>query len=285
MMVSSRELDERIEKCQKILADDPNSQIFAALADVLRKKGLLEKAFEVCSRGLKIHPNYGMARLVMAKINYDRGMYQEAEKELLLAIKCEGRTRATDFLQAEIYLKKKEYNNAKVILERLQFSDPGNTQVKKALKELYQKLEFKDQEATRKMIVGWDTVARTELLKETKEKKIPLLEGLNFICSLPRVLAVLIVGEDGLTVESKLMVDLDEKSLAANAVVVYEEIKSHILQLDFQDFEQALLETENFTLNLWKLEKNLLIVVFTPEANLGFLRMKIGEIAPFLDES
>jgi predicted regulator of Ras-like GTPase activity (Roadblock/LC7/MglB family) len=285
MMVSTRELDERIEKCQKILAENPTSQIFAALAEALRRKGLLDKAFEVCTRGLKAHSNYGTARLVMAKINFDRGMYQEAEKELLLAIKYEGKNRATDMLQAEVYLKKKEYNNAKVILERLKFSDIGNEQVKKLLKELYQKIEFKEQETTKKMIVGWDTISRSGAKIELTEKKIPLLEGLNFICSLPRVLAALVVGADGLIVESKLMVDLDENSLAAVSGVIYEEINSHLPKLEFNAFEQTLLETEDLSINVWKLKKNILVVIFTPEANLGFLRMKIGDIALYLEET
>ena len=80
-MINAVEIDERIGKCQKILDVDPNSQIFAALAEAYRKKGELEKAFRVCQNGLRIHPSYGSAHVVMAKINLDRGLYDWAEIE------------------------------------------------------------------------------------------------------------------------------------------------------------------------------------------------------------
>ena len=44
-MVDRSDIDERIEKCNKILDENPSSQIFAALAEAYRKKGDLEKAF------------------------------------------------------------------------------------------------------------------------------------------------------------------------------------------------------------------------------------------------
>ena len=84
-MQSTAQLEERISKCEEILSQNPESLIFAALSDAYRKKGDLSKAFHVCNQGLKLHPGYGPGHLIMARINMERGMYSEAEKELASA--------------------------------------------------------------------------------------------------------------------------------------------------------------------------------------------------------
>ena len=68
-MIDLDEIEDRIAKCNKLLDANPNSQIFAALAEAYRKKGELDKAFRICQGGLRIHPSYGSAHVVMAKIN------------------------------------------------------------------------------------------------------------------------------------------------------------------------------------------------------------------------
>ena len=71
-MISVAELDERIERCLTILADNPHSQVFAALAEAYRRRGDLGRAFSVCKNGLKHHPDYAPAHIVMAK-HYRKG--------------------------------------------------------------------------------------------------------------------------------------------------------------------------------------------------------------------
>lgn len=116
-MYPTTQLDERIAKCEKILSENSESLIFAALSDAYRKKGDLAKGFSICSRGLKLHPDYGPGHLVMAKINLERGMYSEAEKELSLAVQADGTTRATELLLAQILVRKNQIKEAKKILE------------------------------------------------------------------------------------------------------------------------------------------------------------------------
>src|SRR5512138_3451538 len=98
------DLTDRISKCERILQSDPNSQIFAALAEAYRKQGNLEKAFHVCQNGLRVHPSYGSAHVVMAKINMDRGLYDWAETEINKAIEIEGTSRAVELLLAEVHI-------------------------------------------------------------------------------------------------------------------------------------------------------------------------------------
>src|SRR3990172_13414629 len=111
-MPASVQIEDRIEKCRRILEANPRSQIFAALGEAYRKKGDLERAYLVTKQGLEFHPDYGPAHIVMAKIYLDKRLYPEAEKELELATKLEGKTRATDKLLAEVWLKKGELEKA-----------------------------------------------------------------------------------------------------------------------------------------------------------------------------
>ncbi len=103
-MTAVVELEDRIEKCQRLLETDPNSQIFAALAEAYRKRGELDKAFRVCQGGLKVHPSYASAHVVMAKINLDRGLYDWAEAEVRKAMDLEGTTRVNELLLAEVQI-------------------------------------------------------------------------------------------------------------------------------------------------------------------------------------
>jgi predicted regulator of Ras-like GTPase activity (Roadblock/LC7/MglB family)/predicted Zn-dependent protease len=122
-MQLTAQVEERISKCEEILSQNPESLVFAALADAYRKKGDLSRAFHTCSQGLKLHPTYGPGHLVMARINLERGMYTEAEKELASAEQSDGRTRATELLLAQILIKRDQPKEARMGLDLLTVQD------------------------------------------------------------------------------------------------------------------------------------------------------------------
>ncbi len=127
------DLNERIVKCERILSSNPGSQIFAALADAYRKRGDLDLAFQVCQKGLRNHPDYCSAHLVMAKINLDRGMFDWADMEVDRASQLGGSQSATELLRAEILLYKGEHLEALTMLQRIQRNDPTSTQIKELM--------------------------------------------------------------------------------------------------------------------------------------------------------
>ena len=125
-MLNVAELDERIEKCLAILAENPHSQVFAALADAYRKRGDFGRAFSVCRSGLKQHPDYAPAHIVLAKLYLHQGMHGEAHASLLRAIELDGPTRASDLLQAEVLIAMGDIDGARAAVERLRRGDPRN---------------------------------------------------------------------------------------------------------------------------------------------------------------
>ncbi len=135
-MLNVAEIDERVEKCLAILADNPRSQVFAALADVYRKRGDFGRAFSVCKSGLKHHPEYASAHIVMAKLYLHQGMHDDALASVSYAVGLDGPTRASDLLEADIRVAMGDGDGARPFVERLRASDPRNPAVKALVQRL-----------------------------------------------------------------------------------------------------------------------------------------------------
>lgn len=135
-MLSVAQLDERIERCLAILSDNPHSQVFAALAEAYRKRGDFGRAFAVCKGGLKSHPDYAPAHVVMAKLYLHQGMLDEARQSLMHAINIDGPTRTTDQLETEILLAVGDLDAAAGVVERLRNADSRHPLVKELEEQL-----------------------------------------------------------------------------------------------------------------------------------------------------
>ena len=282
-MANLLELEERIDKCQKILSDHPDSQIFAALAEAYRKKGEPDKAFEVCRNGLRNHPDYGAGHLIMAKINFDREMYSEAEKELLLAIRLDGRTRLTEQLLARIMIKRGEFKEAKNVVEKLLSTDKKNSTLKTLLEEVQKSL--KDEKKRGIVFTPSEETHRNEE-KPVKiiEKNLPFSEALFSLTSLPSLIAALVIGDDGLVRDSRLKIDFDQENLGATGAQIFREIRENLPTINFGALNQFLLETEEMDFWAVKLKKYILLMVCRSEANLGFLKIQVDQILERLAE-
>jgi hypothetical protein len=125
-MITVAELDERIERCLAILADNPHSQVFAALAEAYRRRGEFGRAFATCKSGLKHHSNYAPAHVVMAKLYLHQKMIVEALGSLARAVELEGPTRITDQLEAEIHFASGDVAAMQLVIDRLKLTDPNN---------------------------------------------------------------------------------------------------------------------------------------------------------------
>lgn len=76
----------RIDDLRKRLERDPQSRLFAQLAEELRKEGDLGDAIEVARAGLSRHPNYPSARMTLGRALLDTGDTHGAQRELEAAV-------------------------------------------------------------------------------------------------------------------------------------------------------------------------------------------------------
>ncbi len=271
-MQKSAQLEDRIFKCDQILSRNPDSLVFAALSDVYRKRGDLAKAFHICSRGLKLHPDYGPGHLVMARINMERGMYSEAERELALAEQADGKTRGTELLLAQILIRKDQTREARKILDRLKITDPENQVMAELLRAKKQKAEPERP--------GFDVMTAQERWRI--EKVVDLRDGVGYLKSLPGVSGALMVGENGLVMESKLTPFLKKELVGAVATNITARVKEGMGGIGFGEYEQVLIEAQNLALWIIRFKDQACILCCTPDAALGALKVRMGELLEHL---
>lgn len=73
---------EFIERCQIEYARNPASRVFAPLSEAYRRMGLIAEAFEVASRGVKLHPDFAAGRIAYARLLIEKKAFGEAVAQL-----------------------------------------------------------------------------------------------------------------------------------------------------------------------------------------------------------
>ena len=289
-MTSTSEIDSRITKCEKILAQDPNSQIFAALAEAMRRKGELEKAFRVCQNGLKVHPSYGSAHMVMAKINLDRHLFDWAEIEAHKAAECDGWTRGTELLMAEIHIYKGEFHPAIKLLTNLHESDPNNTQITKLL-EIARQIPRQHSSLMGDSGSSSNVSTADSLSNGAKENKTVVEESakrtdetlsveqiLEKVIAMPGVDGTLFINREGLVVKSEWTSRLDSTVCGAIALEFSRGLDPNLASGYFGGVHSVLVETGGPTFYTVRSHEGMFMFVANAKSKLGALRMKLDAL-------
>jgi len=275
------EIENRITKCQKILDTNPNSQIFAALAEAFRKKGDLEKAFRVCQNGLRVHPDYGAAHVVMAKINLDRGLYDWAEEEVNRARATDGNNRTVELLLAEIYIYKGEYKSAIKLLKKLAEADPQNEHVRRLL-EIAMKIPQEQavmigspvtDQASSTVVVDRREPETVPVKPPTKLSKADVLRG---TFGIDGIQGALFVNTEGLLIASEWQSQIDSATCGAALAEVINFLSQELMKVSFGRVNTVLVETAGIVFYLIHVDQGMYVVVGNAQVNLGTLRMKMA---------
>jgi len=279
------EIVNRITKCQKILEMDPNSQIFAALAEAYRKKGDLEKAFQVCHSGLRIHPNYGAAHLVMAKVNLDRGLYDWAETEVEKARQVGGDNRTIELLSAEINIYKGEFQAAIKSLKRLSASDPGNEHVKRLLEIATRIPEEQSEQTGESMSSRLDEHGSAPKLSESAapmQVELPArltpADLLAAALGIGGVEGALFVNAEGLVIESRWQNGSDPNTCGAVMAEVKKFVEQELMKISFGQVATVLIESSNRVFYIIIVPGGMFLIAGGNGINLGSLRMKLATL-------
>jgi len=287
-MTVAVEIDERIVKCRKILDMDPNSQIFAALAEAYRKNGELDKAFRVCQNGLRIHPSYGAAHLVMAKINLDRGLYDWAEAEVQKAMELDGRNRAIELLLAEIFLYKGEYDEATKLLKTLHRSDPDSAHIKRLL-EIAAQIPEEDARASqqRRESVAPTQVAPSDMpgaapeapVQESspvEDNRLERADVLREAVAADGVKGAMFINQEGLVVESQWSLDMEDSVCGAELAGINNFVNQELVTTSFGVVKSVQVEARRHIFYLLAVEGGSFLFVGDINVSLGSMRMRVA---------
>ncbi len=301
------QIQDRIAKCRQILEANPGSQIFAALAEAYRKVGDLKAALDVCNDGIRLHPEYGSAYLVLAKIARDQKRFPEAEQAATRAIQLEGRTRSAELLLSDVYLQTGQFTKAESILSRLAEADPQNESVrrlralaKKAgqaasvnrtggvavlpeLSETYVDHEDSDEPMSAAAHARPARPARPAAPDRPAAPARPAAPEVSWEAILealeryPHLLGKMTVGYDGMLLQSDHGVRTEAEEAAAMAADLFGSVRGEWPVNRFGVLNQVLVETDGSSWWIWPFPTFLLVLWCDPQINMGPLRMRLNQ--------
>jgi tetratricopeptide (TPR) repeat protein len=135
-MPDQRDLSAEITKYEAQFSKEPHSRIFAQLADALRKAGRLEEAIQTCRSGLRDHPTYAAALVVLGRALLQKGQPLEAEKELTAALKLSPGNVTARRLLADVAAAQGRKDEARERYEALLKQNPQDRELQEALARL-----------------------------------------------------------------------------------------------------------------------------------------------------
>ncbi|MDH7499861.1 MAG: tetratricopeptide repeat protein, partial [candidate division NC10 bacterium] len=134
-MAEELRLPPEIERYYEKWRKDPRSKIFAQLADAYRKIGMLDEAIDVCLQGLKVHPSYVSARMVLARAYLEKDMDAEAESELSGVLGTDPGNILASRMLADLLYKKGNLPEAVEQYQRLLKLSPLDREIKSILEK------------------------------------------------------------------------------------------------------------------------------------------------------
>lgn len=127
---------EFLERYQKQWEADPNSRIFAPLAEAYRQSGQLLEALKVCRHGVHRHPQFSGGWFQLAKIHFDLKQIDKAREALKKAVQIAPENIQAHKLLADVYLVEKLPKEALKCFKMVLLLSPDNQKVKKIIQRL-----------------------------------------------------------------------------------------------------------------------------------------------------
>lgn len=122
----------------------PESRIFAPLADACRKSGDVERAIELCEKGLEAYPDYASAHVILGKCFYDKGATERSRAEFERVIELDPENMVALKFLGDILMSEGDRDAAISYYRRILAIDPTNEEVSGKLKGLED--EFRERE-------------------------------------------------------------------------------------------------------------------------------------------
>lgn len=162
----SGEIREDIQHLLERYTQAPDSRLFAPLADAYRKDGEINRAIELCEKGLERYPSYVSAHVILGKCFYDKGATERARSEFLRVAELDPENMVALKFLGDILMAEGDREGAAQNYRRLLAIDPTNEEVEVALRELeeefqVQQIDLTDEKRIRKIDGGGELATMT----------------------------------------------------------------------------------------------------------------------------
>ena len=124
--------------------NDELSAEIKPLADAYRKSGDVEKAIELCEKGLEGYPDYASAHVILGKCFYDKGATERSRAEFERVTEIDPENMVALKFMGDILMSEGDRDGSISYYRRILAIDPTNEEVSEKLKGLEN--EFRERE-------------------------------------------------------------------------------------------------------------------------------------------
>lgn len=135
-MTPDRPLQSEIEQLEQRFAENPQGRVFAHLADLYRQARRLEEAEALVVEGLKRHPNYVSAYLVLGRVYADWGRHDQAGAQFARVLELDAQNLVALRALGDLAAERGLWEEARSWYERVLQIDPYNEEAKSAIGKL-----------------------------------------------------------------------------------------------------------------------------------------------------
>ncbi len=125
-----------MERYRKILEQDPNSQVFAILAEAMRQRGQLKEAEKIARHGIQRHPRFSGGLLILGKILSDQKNYEEAFSFLQKVIEVDSQNLLAFQYLGDVCLETAKPKEALKYYKMVLFLSPQSQKAQKVVQKL-----------------------------------------------------------------------------------------------------------------------------------------------------
>lgn len=131
-----------MERYQLIFEKDPDSKVFAPLAEAYRRMGLLDEAIDLAEKGVKKHPHFSSGRVALGKCYSQKGLHEKAIENLKAAVDLSPENILAHQLLADSYLKLGKLAEALQSYKMVLFLNPNDAKIASIVQKLEKDLFF-----------------------------------------------------------------------------------------------------------------------------------------------
>jgi tetratricopeptide (TPR) repeat protein len=111
------------------ITENPRSMIFARLADSYRKRGDIQQAIDVCSKGLTNHPDSITGRIILGRCYLEQEKTDDAVNEFISVIEHDRRNQVAVKMLADFFARQGLKDKAGDLYAYLSLMDPSNSSI------------------------------------------------------------------------------------------------------------------------------------------------------------